>query len=155
MESKSMFYYAVRISLVLWFLLALMFLSFSTLTHAADINFIRSTRDTTRPMFYASKTLSFGATDTTKSFTVDGYGKIHSIVAVVPDFTNTVTATITLSNANSQTFYTSDALTKNNTHIIQNLRSYVPVYGTNTLTVTLSGVPGGSGGSVAISIYME
>ena len=100
------------------------------------------------------QTLAFGATGTTQSFALNGRGLIHSIVLVVPNFTNAVTATLTITNQDGVEIYNSTAKARNATYALTQLWDKVPIVGSNTVTVTLSGVAGGTGGDVTVSIYM-
>ena len=93
--------------------------------------------------------LIFGALDTAKSFSLTGYnGLIHELDVQIPDFTNAVTATVTLTRSNGVDVYTSEALAKNADHVIMMDRAIV---GTEALTVTLSGAPGGEGGQIDVT----
>jgi len=103
------------------------------------------------------KTLSFGAADTSKTFTVVGhagelgYGVIRKIVLNLPDWTNTVSATIAITNEDGDTLYSVATLAQNTCHYKDDV--YVVVADTCTITVTLSGVPGGSGGDATVTLY--
>lgn len=100
------------------------------------------------------QTLSFDEDDTVKSFDIDGRGLIHTIVMTVPNFTNVVTATLTVTNQDGVEIYNSTAKAKNATYALTQLWDKVPIVGFNTVKVTLSGAAGGTGGDVTVSVYM-
>lgn len=99
------------------------------------------------------KAITIGAAETTGNFTILGNALVHTITVQIPDWTNTVTLTLTIADVDSVNIYTSSALAQNTNHIITDLKDSIPIWGVNTFTATLSGVPGGTGGDVSISIY--
>lgn len=99
-------------------------------------------------------TLSFGAAETTKTWAFSYFnGYMVSMIVVVPNWTNTVTCTLSIVNGESRAVYTSAALAQNASYYIY--PSFPVAVETYTLTATLSGVPGGSGGNVIITAYFE
>ncbi len=94
----------------------------------------------------AKSELAFGATDTVKIFSLTGYnGVIHELDRDIPNFTNAVTATVTLTRSNGVESYILAGLAKNTKHVIMMDRAIV---GSETIAVTLSGAPGGAGGQI-------
>ena len=88
----------------------------------------------------------------TCSFTIRANALTHTIVCFLPNWTNTVTGQITITNSDDREIYASaDTLAKNTVHVLAAVK---PIVGINTITITLSGVPGGSGGTTATSIYL-
>lgn len=102
-----------------------------------------------------TQTLAFGATGTTKTFTFSHRGKLHTAIMKVPTFTNSVTATLSITNSDDIEIYNSTAKNMSLTHVLNELSSKVPLVGDHTVTVTLSGVAGGDGGNVELSFYLE
>ena len=49
-----------------------------------------------RHVYIGTNTLTFGAATTTKSFTLEAWGIGHTIDMTVADFTNSVTATLSI-----------------------------------------------------------
>ena len=107
------------------------------------------------PTELAAGTLSFGASDTTKTSDVTGTvggGLVHTLVVVLPDWTNAVTATVTIVNQYSESLYSSSALAENDTYV---LKLDCPISDAMDWKVTLSGAPGGSGGNVTLRPYIQ
>jgi len=99
------------------------------------------------------ESLVFGASDTTKNFLIRGNAKVHTTMIDVPNFTNAVPAAIKFTDEDSYDIYELPAMAKNNQHIITG--ENIGLHGVTTLTITLSGVPGGSGGTVKVKMYLE
>jgi len=103
----------------------------------------------------AQQESAFGAAETTKNFELKSElgepGRLTRCFLVIPNFTNAVTTTITIIDGDSNTLFTSDTLARNTTHDLKTLD--VVVYDTCTVTLTLSGVPGGTGGTIKTSFY--
>ena len=89
--------------------------------------------------------IAFNAYETEKTLTINANGLTHTIIVELPDWTNNSTATLSLINSDSKTLYSISALAENATYILLVER---PFHGTNTVKITLSGAPGGSGGTV-------
>ena len=101
----------------------------------------------------AKQILTFSATDTTKSFIINRSGEIPFIRMLVPNFTNVVTATLTVENGDGDEIWNSGAKAKNATYLMQ---MSIPIATeTNTVKVTLSGAAGGTGGDVLVTVYLE
>lgn len=95
-------------------------------------------------------TLALGAAETSKSVDFIREGEINGLFVRVPNFTNAVTATISVLDADGYEFVVSSALARNADHRVS---AAWPLPGAQTLKVTLSGAPGGSGGSVIVVGY--
>jgi len=100
------------------------------------------------------KTLSFvfDADDLTKTAALSYEGQLNHLHLRVPNFTNAVTATVTLSDKDGYVLYTSAAKARNANYNLETETEWacdqlVPG-STLTVTVTLSGVAGGTGGTV-------
>lgn len=122
---------------------------------AADIFLQKSTQSPGIQM--APRTgLVFGATDTSKTLTIDADGVTHTIIVELPDWTTgSPTATLAISNSDGKLLYSITGLTENtgtSPHILLVSR---PLKGTSTFTITLTGQPGGSGGTAYLTIYVE
>jgi len=97
------------------------------------------------------QTESIAADATVASFTIQAWALTHTILLKLPDWTNAVTATISIDNPNGDEIYSNDTLARNTTHVMAVVK---PLAGTNTVKVTLSGVPGGTGGDVETTLYL-
>jgi len=103
----------------------------------------------------------FSATDTSKTAAIDPTlgiaGEVIKIVVVLPDWTNTVTALVTLNNADGKEIFLQTALDQNEEYDITLIPNECIVMGQDgeEWKITLSGVPGGSGGNVVLYAYME
>jgi len=83
------------------------------------------------------------------SFTHTGF--LVALAIAVPDFTNSITVTAAVTDSDDLELYSKAAIAKNATEMIHFENDYCPVYGETTVTLTLSGVAGGSGGSVTVT----
>ncbi len=97
------------------------------------------------------KTVAIAADATVGSFTIHAWALTHTIVLVLPDWTNAVTAIISIENSDGNEIYASSSLAESSTHILSTEK---PLVGTNTIKITLSGVPGGGGGNTITTIYL-
>lgn len=97
----------------------------------------------------------FGAADTVKSQDLNFTGQMKHLHLRVPNFTNAVTATVTLTDADGYTVYTSAAKARNANYNLEADAEWFDQLvsgGTYNLVVTLSGVPGGTGGTVIAAL---
>lgn len=94
---------------------------------------------------------AIAADATVGSFTINANALTHTIVCFLPNWTNAVTGTLSITNSDSREIYSIAALAKNTVHVLAVVK---PLVGTNTITITLSGVPGGAGGTTATSLYL-
>ncbi len=69
-------------------------------------------------------------------------GLVKNLHVSVPNFTNSVTATVTIEDSSGYVIYNSGALSKNTNN---NVMPDIVIADPATLKVTLSGEPGGSG----------
>ena len=101
-------------------------------------------------------TLTVAADGTSDSDTLNPInGRVTNMVLVIPDWTNTVTATLTITDADSADIFTEASLAQDSTHIFDQLWDKIPISGAYTVTVTLSGVPGAGGGDCTFSMTYE
>jgi len=101
------------------------------------------------------ESITIGAEATTGSFTILASALTHTLVVVLPNWTNTVTCVVTIANSDGENIYESAALDQNGTRVCNMTGANErPIVGTNTVTLTLSGVPGGSGGIAKTSLYL-
>lgn len=98
------------------------------------------------------QTEAIGAAATVGSFTIKAWATVHTIVLKLPNWTNAVTATISIENSDGDEIYSHSGLGENDTHTFA---VDVPIVGTNTVKVTLTGVPGGTGGDTVTTLYLE
>lgn len=94
----------------------------------------------------------FADTGTTKSWEVYANALTHTIIVVVPAFTNAITVVLSITNSDSNEIYASGSLAKGTTHIIA---SEKPLIGKHTMLLTLSGAAGGTGGTVKTTLYLQ
>ena len=98
------------------------------------------------------QTISIASDKTVGNFTICAWALTHTIVVVLPDWTNSVTATLSIENDDSNEIYSVASLAKDSTHVIAVEK---PLVGTNTVIITLSGVPGGTGGDTETTLYLQ
>lgn len=99
------------------------------------------------------KTFTFGATGTTstdQSIPVEGI--IRSMTVDVPNFTNAITAAVTLEDSDALVYFDSGNLAKNTLHQVS---CGVGLDGSGNLCVDISGVAGGTGGTVTVILFVE
>jgi hypothetical protein len=97
--------------------------------------------------------LTIGAAATTAAVSVLGNARVGQINVAIPNWTNTVSATLTIVDSDAFTVYTSNAMTQNTSHHIVDMQNQILIYGSTTWTFTLSGVPGGAGGNLTFNAY--
>ncbi|MCL4502086.1 MAG: hypothetical protein M1438_09545 [Deltaproteobacteria bacterium] len=117
----------------------------------ADIAALKAQNQTVQ---ITSHEFVFGAADTGKTAAIAYNGSVSHLHLVVPDFTNVVTATVTLVDASGRVLWTSAAKAKNASYNLDDLSSGILVeqFVDHSLSwvVTLSGAPGGDGGTVVL-----
>lgn len=95
--------------------------------------------------------VAIAAGATVGSFTLLMSALTHTIVLILPNWTNAVTATISIENSDGDEIYSNSGLAENQTHVIVVEK---PLVGLNTVKITLSGVPGGAGGDTETTLYL-
>lgn len=103
----------------------------------------------------ASKSLVYGATDTVKTMTIYQKGDITDFLITIPDFTTAATLVLTVKDKDSRTWYTSSALSKNQTNLRVTPTAKIPIFGEAVVTATLNAVAGGTGGTVVLACAIE
>lgn len=98
------------------------------------------------------QTEAIGAAATVASFTIKAWALVHTIILTLPNWTNPVTATLSIENSDGDELYSHSGLAENDTH---EFAVDVALVGTNTVKITLSGVPGGTGGNTVTTLYLE
>jgi len=102
----------------------------------------------------------FGAADLSKTAAILYYlgikGEVVKLVATIPNWTNTVTAVITMDNADSKEIFQSSSLAQNEEYDITLIPNECVIMGAEgeQWKITLSGVPGGAGGTVTLTAYV-
>jgi hypothetical protein len=94
--------------------------------------------------------LVFGAADTVKSFTIDANSRVHSMIVHHPVFANAVTLIVSVENADGRVIYKSDAIANPEAaadELLAQMEQFVAINGECTVKATLSGAPGGAGGT--------
>lgn len=105
-------------------------------------------------MTRSKHTFTYDATTTTATAnTVNESAFVRSIAVVVPNFTNAITVTLSIKDKDGYEVISKAAIAKNATTVF--LKEEVPVYYDSTLTITLSGAAGGTGGTVAVVLYHD
>lgn len=84
-------------------------------------------------------------------------GEVLKLVVTLPDWTNTVTAVVSMNNADSKEVFASDSMAQNDDYDITLARSECIIMGQadEEWKITLSGVPGGTGGTATVTAYVE
>ena len=100
-------------------------------------------------------TMSFGASDTVKSFPIHENAEFNLFYMDIANFTNSVTATVSIKNVDGTTMWTDPtARTKNTklTYLTKLVTDNITmlIAPSDTVVVTLSGAPGGAGGDVTV-----
>jgi len=101
------------------------------------------------------KDLEFGAADTAKSVSVALEGVLHQAFMRVPNFTNVVTATLTIQDEDGFELFNSGAKAKGADYLLAPVPELLLLAGKITISVTLSGVPGGDGGTVSAVLFLK
>lgn len=97
-------------------------------------------------------TMSFGAAETEKSEEICYEGELRHLHVRPANFTNNVTTTISIEDADDYSYYTGSAINRNTP---TNSTPNVFLAGKNTVKATLSGVPGGTGGDVIVVAHIK
>jgi hypothetical protein len=97
--------------------------------------------------------LALGAADTQKSIPVYLTGKLHHLHVRVPNFTNAVTVTVSVADPDGYVYLSEAGLAKDQNHNIVFSKELLLLGEGNTVQVTLSGAPGGAGGTVVVALY--
>ena len=84
-------------------------------------------------------------------------GEVIKLIVEVPDWTNTVTTVVSAINSDSLEMFASSSLAQNDDYNITLAHNECVIMGDTDekYKVTLSGVPGGTGGTVTITVYVE
>lgn len=98
------------------------------------------------------QTISFDADETTGSFTFTHQGFVVAAIVALPNFTNDVTGTLAITDPNGNELASQSAMAKNGTSVRHFDLGYCPCVGEMTVSLTLSGVPGGSGGDATVTL---
>lgn len=103
----------------------------------------------------------FGAADQSIDAVIDPTlgikGEVIKLVTILPDWTNTVTAVISMNNADGKEIFADDSRAQDEEYDITLDKNECVILGQTgeEFVVTLSGVPGGSGGTVTVAAYVE
>jgi hypothetical protein len=105
-------------------------------------------------------TFVFGAAQTVLTSTLQENGWINVIRVDLPTFTNTVTGVVTITDRDGYVVYASGSLTMGAiTAIGDSIAAAelgsVPCDLNYSMTLTLSGVPGGTGGTAKVLMYLK
>lgn len=103
---------------------------------------------------------NFNDTVTSINQKIGSHGVVTGYIVKVADFTNAITAGFDLIERNSITVKQVTALAKNSTHIYgegltNDITMKLPIAPEDTLSATLSGVAGGTGGQVIIILLLD
>jgi hypothetical protein len=95
-------------------------------------------------------TFVFDEDDLTKTQALGVFGLLKHLHLVVPAFTNVVTATVTIIDSSSRILWTSAAKAKGASYNLESEAEWLDqiISGDLTMKVTLSGVAGGTGGTI-------
>jgi hypothetical protein len=101
------------------------------------------------------KGLAFTSTSTTNSYTLQCNGQTNMVLVEMPNFTNAITATLTVSDENGVTIMTKAAIAENANTMLDATDDFdKAMAGTYTVLITLSGAAGGTGGTVYTTFYL-
>lgn len=102
---------------------------------------------------YPPISLVFGAADTVKSVTlIDVIGTLQEVDMLIPALTNSPTSTLTVERANGCIAFTGTARAANGSYVELPNRC---IGKGDILKITLSGVPGGTGGTITLYPYLN
>jgi len=105
-------------------------------------------------MTRAKHSFTYDATTTTATAkAVNESGFIRSIAVVMPNFTNSITATLSVKDVDGYEVISKASIAENATTVY--LKEEVPIYYDSTMTITLSGAAGGTGGTVYVVLYVD
>lgn len=108
-----------------------------------------------------SYSFDFLSTDISKTAAIDPTlgiaGEVIKIVVILPNWTNMVTTRVTMNNADGKEIFLQTALDQNDEYDITLIPNECIVMGQDgeEWQITLSGAPGGTGGTVILYAYME
>jgi ABC-type uncharacterized transport system permease subunit len=102
----------------------------------------------------------FDATATVITHEVQENGWLQLFKVDLPNFSNSITAVLTIVDRNGYTLYTSGSLTKNQVTTVGDSITAaelgaIPVDYRYTFILTLSGAAGGTGGSAKVALYIK
>lgn len=107
-----------------------------------------------------SYTFEFGSADQIKVATIDPAlgikGEVAKLIVTIPNWSNDVTAVVSMDNADSKEMFAADPLDRNDEYNITLIEDECIIMGATgeQWEVTLSGVPGGTGGTVTVTAYV-
>lgn|SRR5574337_675453 len=96
---------------------------------------------------------TFDAVVADKTFGIYVNGYVTDFAVVVPNFTNVITATLTIEDEDGIVLYTKSAIAKNATTVQNGI--FVPVGKNYIGRIVLSGAAGGTGGTVTVKLYTD
>lgn len=97
-------------------------------------------------------TAAFGAAETTKNISISLEADVGMIMLVVPNFTNVVTTSLDVKDSDNYAVLAKSGVARNTTTKYNGADAFW-FSGAGTITLTLSGAPGGSGGTIAVVFY--
>ncbi len=102
---------------------------------------------------YGPVSLTFGAAETVKSVAlINVLGTLQEVDMLVPNWTNVVTATLTVERANGCIAFTGAARARNASYVELPNRC---IGKGDILKITLSGAPGGAGDTIVLHPYLN
>ena len=99
-----------------------------------------------------AEAIAFTATSLTGTLTFSHTGFLIGLIVAVPDFTNSITVTASIADADGNEIASQAAMAKNATAMVHFDIGYCPLYGETTITFTLSGVAGLGGGDLTVTV---
>lgn len=84
-------------------------------------------------------------------------GEVVKIIVTIPDFTNTVSTRVSMINEDTKEIFITQPLAQNENYDITLIQNECIIMGDTgeEWKTTLSGVPGGTGGTVTVTAYVE
>ena len=101
----------------------------------------------------------FGAADESKDVAITPAlgikGEVVKLVVIIPDWTNTVTTAVKMINSDAKEIFASSAMAQDDEYDITLIAYECIIMGDSgeKFQLALSGVPGGTGGTVTVTAY--
>ena len=97
--------------------------------------------------------MQFGPTDTEREIQIENKGYVTDVMFKLPNFANNVNGTISICDEDGDNLYDSGPRAKGEAHVLANIN--VPAAFNFKVKCTLSGAPGGVGGTVKVRLAID
>ncbi len=108
-----------------------------------------------------SYTFEFGAADLSEVSAIDPKlgikGEVAKLIIKLPNWTNAVTAVVSMNNSDGDEIFADDPRARDDDYAVTLDRNECIILGQTDeeWKITLSGVPGGTGGTATVVVYVE